>query len=321
MDVYLNELSLAGQFQSNRDFADALRTIMQCRSLVETGGSRLYSCYHLRNCLVTQETTFTNQVDAIASREQKIDIIRWLGRSDWMTARRHSEDDVFYWGSLDVTNRSVAEASYSIHQGFDSSCFSFQGGGWNKGEVKIEWLPNNSHQQPLTTNNYCTIDQIKEALLERERTRQATPLESWDQLMVWCHEYCANLVVAGYVLDRLRPHPFVQAVAHQVRERLRILDFIAGAIDASGRRTPQGNEVYDLHFIGSRAWFTDESETNKTAFARDLTFVKPDDAQERLFCPWHAKISHFYYRVHFSWPPQPGAPIYVVYIGPKITKS
>ena len=35
------------------------------------------------------------------------------------------------------------------------------------------------------------------------------------------------------------------------------------------------NELVQSHFVGDKAWFTDESERNKNAYRRELTFKDP----------------------------------------------
>ncbi len=74
--------------------------------------------------------------------------------------------------------------------------------------------------------------------------------------------------------------------------------------------------------MGDEALFTDESETNKRDFARELTFSDPSDPAQDLFCPWHGKVKFGgQYRIHVEWPrPRGQARIKVVYIGPKIAK-
>jgi hypothetical protein len=39
-----------------------------------------------------------------------------------------------------------------------------------------------------------------------------------------------------------------------------------------------------------------------------------------IFCPWHGKVKIEQMRMHFTFPIQHDRPVYVVYIGPKITK-
>jgi len=51
-----------------------------------------------------------------------------------------------------------------------------------------------------------------------------------------------------------------------------------------------------------------------------MTFPDPDVQGETLFCSWHGKVKTPQYRIHFSWPVTAASPVYVVYVGPKITK-
>ena len=52
-----------------------------------------------------------------------------------------------------------------------------------------------------------------------------------------------------------------------------------------------------------------------------MTFKHPTDASKTLFCPWHGKVQTPQLRVHFSWPVRADEPLYIVYVGPKITKG
>ena len=74
------------------------------------------------------------------------------------------------------------------------------------------------------------------------------------------------------------------------------------------------------HFHGEKSWFSDSSDSEKRKFKQDLTFPHPERAQENLFCTWHGKVKTPQYRVHFSWSFGTD-PVYVTYVGPKITKT
>jgi hypothetical protein len=39
-----------------------------------------------------------------------------------------------------------------------------------------------------------------------------------------------------------------------------------------------------------------------------------------LFCPWHGKVKIEQMRMHFTFPIQRDMPLYIAYIGPKLTK-
>lgn len=79
--------------------------------------------------------------------------------------------------------------------------------------------------------------------------------------------------------------------------------------------------MFQLHFTGDKAWFSDSSSTEKSDFRKELTFRHPMNAGEYLFCTWHGKVKTPQLRIHFSWPIRASDPLYVVYIGPKITKQ
>ena len=90
--------------------------------------------------------------------------------------------------------------------------------------------------------------------------------------------------------------------------------------DERNQRTPEGQRIYQDHFTGNKSWFSDSSDTEKDAFEAELTFHHPNQQGARLFCAWHGKVKSPQLRIHFSWPIPGGAPLYVVYVGPKITR-
>ena len=50
-----------------------------------------------------------------------------------------------------------------------------------------------------------------------------------------------------------------------------------------------------------------------------MTFKDPEGRE--LICFWHGKIKTPQYRIHFSYPIEKGAPLYIAYIGEKLTKK
>ena len=99
---------------------------------------------------------------------------------------------------------------------------------------------------------------------------------------------------------------------------LSILDEMKTCFDAQGKRTARGHGIYTEHFTGASAKFSDESGINKRRFRQELTFNTQDG--KKMFCAYHGKISYQYYRLHFSWPITNTDPLYIAYLGPKITK-
>lgn len=71
---------------------------------------------------------------------------------------------------------------------------------------------------------------------------------------------------------------------------------------------------------GRGATFTDSSDSEKSEFKKEMTFDNPLDAKRTLFCPWHGKVQTPQLRVHFSYPICADEALFVVYVGPKLTK-
>lgn len=101
---------------------------------------------------------------------------------------------------------------------------------------------------------------------------------------------------------------------------LNVLDRYADAFDNGGGLTSEGKRIYRDFFTGQNALFSDSSDTEKSKFRGELTFKHPSEAGKSLFCPWHGKERHSALRLHFSWPVRFKEPVYVVYIGKKITR-
>jgi hypothetical protein len=87
-----------------------------------------------------------------------------------------------------------------------------------------------------------------------------------------------------------------------------------------GNRTPVGDDLYALYFAGGKALFSDSSDGEKADFNNELHFPHPDGAGH-LFCTWHGKVKTPPIRIHFTFPILHNTPLYVMYVGPKITKK
>ena len=90
--------------------------------------------------------------------------------------------------------------------------------------------------------------------------------------------------------------------------RLEVLHRLKKCFDMNGARTKEGHVLYQQHFTGGNAWFSDESAANQADFGAELTFPNPDAPGETLFCSWHGKVKTPQYRIHFSWPVTAASP-------------
>ena len=130
-----------------------------------------------------------------------------------------------------------------------------------------------------------------------------------------------NLTFSVDCFEPLQGHPFVVGAAYRIIELLDTLNKFITCVDAQGQRTPEGQRIYQDHFTGDKAWFSDSSDNEKMDFKAKLTFRHPGECGKSLFCTWHGKVKIQQIRIHFSWPVSLGESLYVVYVGPKLTKQ
>lgn len=119
----------------------------------------------------------------------------------------------------------------------------------------------------------------------------------------------------------IRGLPFANSAAHQLVTRFDTLSRFKSSFDEAGQRTAEGQRIYQDHFTGDNSWFSDSSDKEKNEYNKALTFKHPEVKGETLFCTWHGKIKYLQIRVHFSWPVQAESPLYVVFVGQKLTKQ
>ena len=118
----------------------------------------------------------------------------------------------------------------------------------------------------------------------------------------------------------MRGRPFVVAAVERIRVLLHTLNQFKTCFNEAWQRTPEGNRLIENHFGGEAGWFSDSSPTERREFENELTFRRPGRPGEYLFCPWHGKVQTPPFRIHFSWPVTHTEPLYVVYVGLKITR-
>ena len=165
-------------------------------------------------------------------------------------------------------------------------------------------------------------DAIKRVMTIRQIAYQFDrELYSWKDLETVARRRYPNLTFSADSFEPLNGHPFGKSAAEYLLLRLNILHTFKNCCDPQGKRTPEGNEIHENYFKGENAWFSDSSDTEKDEFEAALTFPHPETPRAFLFCPWHGKANYTPpLRIHFSWPIQMNKPLYVVYVGPKITR-
>lgn len=244
-------------------------------------------------------------------------LLLWLTRLGpfWEDARVHSPDDFLECNGKVVTDTAVGEAAFCCFQGLERHLVSVTPSTWEFTPVPVEWITDSGARKTVDVANHWRPATAQAAL-----EAAPTPIASWQDLESICHGRCRNLTFLPGSFQYLLAYPFAPGAAQRILILLDTLDRFRSCFDERGQRTPEGHRLYQDHFTGGKAWFSDSSTTEKREFRAKLTFPHPTQPGQLLLCTWHGKVKTPQLRIHFTWPVAADQPLYVAYVGPKITK-
>jgi hypothetical protein len=314
MEFLVNELSLHGQFHSVETFIASLKELMRCRDVAAGFQYPLYCSRRIVNRTVTSEMFFKQAVAHQGELTRRVMI--WIDRQGpfWDEPPEHDAGEWYEWQKDIVTETSLGEACYKLSRNTSTAVISFSPSDFLYNPLHIIWRQSDTWEDTVELENFWQAQELHKCL------ESYRPLpSSWTSLVEQARADFSQLILLDSVLDALAGEPFNITIARRVLELLGILNTLKNSMDDKGAFTAKGHELLQNHFRGKKAAFSDESETNKQLFKQALTFRKPDG--EQIFCPYHGKIGHRYFRIHHSWPIHQDEPLYIAYIGPKITKK
>ena len=315
MELIFNELSLHGQFHDLMSFRNAISRVMSIRAIARRYGSELQCHRNVVNRPVKGNQILPKYIRHLDKNTQRA-LMQWLTRNGpfWEDLQQHKSDDWLEYNGEIVTDTAIGEVAYSIAHGVERALISLDPSSWLTSPLHIDWLMN-SLVKRIKVLNYWNTDELERAL-----DVVPTSIVSWEDLIITAHNRYPNVTFTTDCFKPLEGHPFNKGSADRMLLRLGVLHNMKNCYDEHGKRTPEGQALYQKHFTGDKAWFSDSSDTEKARFKNELTFKHPANPNEVLFCPWHGKVKTPPYRIHFSWPIRADEPLYVVYVGPKITK-
>ncbi len=316
MDLLVNDLSLHGQFRDLAAFRDSIRRVMRIQEISRRHKRTLYCHRGFANRQVTPDERMSAAVKALPLDERRA-VMAWLSKHGpfWEDGRRHEGGDWYESAGEIVTDTAVGEAAHCLLHGIERVLVSFQPSNFVYDPVSVERVFENRNRESVDVRNYWEPAAVEARLV-------ATPLalDSWTALEELAVSRFEQLRFARNAFEPLRTQPFRQSVAESILTRLDTLHRLKQCFGEDGLRTKDGHALYQQHFTGDKGWFSDSSDTEKEDFKTDLTFPHPDAPDRTLFCTWHGKVNSPQYRIHFSWPVMEVSPVYVVYVGPKITR-
>ena len=316
MELFFNDLSIHGQFHDLKIFRSAVERVMNIRNIIKRSGRELYCHRKVASMQVTRDKKMQQAVQYL-SRDQRRAWMQWITRHGpfWEDDRQHGESDYMACKNDIVTETGLGEAAWHLFYKIDCGTVSMSLSSWLSEFLTVDWHENRDVKS-IDVPNYWDAETLTKVL----ETASNKPLQSWEELEKTAKNHCPELTFSPESFGPLHGQPFVKSGAYQLLKRLVILQEFKNCFDENGKRTPQGQEIYQKHFTGGKnAWFSDSSDTEKTKFKEKLTFSHLLNVANP-FCPWHGKVKTSQLRIHFSWPIQAGKPLYIAYVGPKITK-
>lgn len=322
MQCFTNDLSLDGQFASPLEFRSAIEPLLALRMKDSCLRQNLFCSSLLSGRPVTTHHNFRQAVFALKDPNFRSLILNWITKQGpfWDDNRYFNPDDYFEFQATDVTDQGLGEAARRHIAGVDAATFSFTGSRLNFEKTPLQ-VQHGLAEAPIAwveILNTWNIEELKTKIKDA-RPDPANWLETMDYVQ---HDFPELIFSRDPIIAQLKRHPFSKYLVQRIFELLRVLNTIATETNRKGGLTEKGGQLLAAHFVGEKAWFTDESSTNKHKFKKKLTFSDPETPENQLFCSWHGKIKAQQFRIHFAWPrPSGQTKIKVVYIGPKITKN
>jgi hypothetical protein len=214
-----------------------------------------------------------------------------------------------------VTDTAVGEAAWCCLNDLERVLVSFSPSDWLQTPLTVRFVDNDFPEARVDVANFWEVTEI-----ERFLGQVVSPAASWQELESIAIQRFAALSFVPGCFAPLEGHPFMPPLAERILTRLAVLDRLHSSYDEVNRRTTDGHYLYQQHFTGANAWFSDSSDSEKAEFRRELSFRIPAQENREAFCSWHGKIRSPQIRIHFTWPVSRGEPLFIAYVGPKITK-
>ena len=314
MDLLANELSVHGQFPDDRSFWNAIGRLMRMRAVAQRHGHEIHCARSFRDLEPRPGVRLESALNSL-QRDKRNLFLSWLNRGGpfWDDSRRHGPDDWLECREEVVTDSSVGEAAFRALSGFSCGLVSLRPSEWDYTPVRVF----RRRGDETTPAEQAELPNWRDAEVLEEGLRTARPIvRKWKDLPGAIIRY-PNLRFSADSLNPLRGLPFSDGAVREILKRLDVLNRLARFRVETDISKQEVHRLLQDHFRGKKAWFSDSSDEEKTRFRNRMTFRHPDRPGERLFCPWHGKVKIQQIRLHFSWP---DPPIYVVYIGQKLTR-
>ena len=317
MELFANELSIERQFREVALFQSALSRLLSLREVAREFDREVRCHRGFAQIEPIGGMPFRRAIQGM-DLDRVRTVMQWLDHSGpfWDEERHHGEDDWVESSDQLVTGTAVGEAAYRVWEGEACGLVSARPGSWDFSPVPVTFRPTDGagETRRVDLENWREPPELRQRL-----ERSEPPVASWNAMKAAATRRFSALRFSVDCFDSLGGVPFNRSAARRVLHLLLVLNRLAVEFHDDGSRTAEGHRIHQQYCTGETALFSDSSEREKSKFPKELTFPHPDAPGSTLSCPWHGKERHSLLRLHFSWPIRAGEPVYVVYVGRKLT--
>lgn len=316
MDLFLNECSFHGQFPNVETFVDALDELMMVRQTAKRYKREIHCHRNSSQAAVTHNLSLPQAISLIDKNKARA-LMAWFGQTGpyWEDIRQHPNDEYYECKGEVVTDTAIGECCYLQLSNRPAQLVSITPSKWMESSLTVTLYKNDDESYSSSIFNHIDSVSLNKVLQNSEPV-----IQSWSELEQLCLSRFENLIFSTKAFDPLVGRPFVLSAAKSIVDLLRVLsEFKDAHTDVNGR-SEVGNKLYRDYFSSGVPWFSDSSNKEKSDFKKEMTFPHPEREGETIFAPFHGKVQTPQIRVHISWPVSAGNPLYVLYVGPKITR-
>ena len=323
MELLFNDLSLSGQYHDSATFNQALVRIIKMREVAVEHGYDIHCSMNILMAHPVNDKPIMKTINE-AQGHQRNDlrsVMIWFSNGphwDSPGSRQCGQHDRIEYNGEDMTESVLAEAAVRKYQKQDCGLVSMEHPDWNNPLIEVIWRNQGGrgNDESIKIDNWWERAALEPVLREIE-----PPVRSWEDMKKRAESRFGSLKFSSDCIDQLPQGGFSPGLADEVLRRLGVLNDLLNERDEQGKLTAKGREIYQKHFQGKHAWFSDSSKREKQKYRDKLEFK--DEDGNSVFCPWHGKTSlpDDPLRFHFEWPVEGQSKVLVPYIGPKLTKQ
>ena len=314
----LNDLSLKKQFNDSDELLVEFQQLFKVRQSHSELSEKFFCSKSVGAIEVVDNKTFSSIVMQEAPRDFKSQILSWISKKGpfWCDDKAKQDDDYFEYNNIDVTDYGIGECARRKLNEQNAIAFSF------KGHFDYSPIPV-QHGLPEDVLGYHHIPNIwnLDDLVVNANESIPEP-KNWTSAIKRLEEKFEHLDFSEKLIEQISDLPFNITIYERAVELCRVLNEFMENRDNSPESKAKRESLLGEHFNGCKAWFSDESDTDKRKFYEQLKFYDKYQKKKITFT-WHGKIkTPPQVRIYFEWPvPHDREKMQIVYFGQKITKK